>query len=101
MCKNKRLNQNKVFKGIATTGKSTMGWFYGFKLHIIINHKSDILTFTITQANTYDRTTLEIEHFSHKIFGKLFADKGYMGKELAQLLFVDGVQIITQVKNSM
>ena len=101
VCKNKRINQNKVFKGIATTGKSTMGWFYGFKLHIIINDKGEILTFTITQANTDDRTPLKTERFLDKIFGKLFADKGYIGKELAQLLFVDGVQIITQVKNNM
>jgi hypothetical protein len=101
VCKNKRISQNKVFKGIATTGKSTMGWFYGFKLHIIINDKGEILTFTITQANTDDRTPLKTERFLDKIFGKLFADKGYIGKELAQLLFVDGVQIITQVKNNM
>ena len=101
VCKNKRINQNKVFNGIATTGKSTMGWFYGFKLHIIINDKGEILTFTITQANTDDRTPLKTERFLDKIFGKLFADKGYIGKELAQLLFVDGVQIITQVKNNM
>jgi len=39
VCKNKRIKRNKVFKGIANTGKSTMGWFYGFKLHIIINDK--------------------------------------------------------------
>jgi len=101
VCKNKRINQHKVFKGIATTGKSTMDWFYGFKLHIIINDKGEILTFTITQANTDDRTPLKTERFLDKIFGKLFADKGYIGKELAQLLFVDGVQIITQVKNNM
>ena len=61
VCKNKRINQNKVFKGIATTGKSTMGWFYGFKLHIIINDKGEILTFTITQANTDDRTPFKTE----------------------------------------
>jgi hypothetical protein len=101
VCKNKRINQNKVFKGIATTGKSTMGWFHGFKLHIIINDKGEILTFTITQANVDDRTPLKTERFLDKIFGKLFADKGYIGKELAQLLFVDGVQMITQVKNNM
>ncbi|WP_298288819.1 IS982 family transposase [uncultured Lutibacter sp.] len=101
VCKNKRINQNKVFKDIATTGKSTMGWFHGFKLHIIINDKGEILTFTITQANVDDRAPLKTERFLDKIFGKLFADKGYIGKELAQLLFVDGVQMITQVKNNM
>ena len=101
VCKNKRIKRNKVFNGIATTGKSTMGWFYGFKLHIIINDKGEILNFTITQANQDDRTPLKNERFLDKIYGKLFADKGYIGKSLAELLFIDGVQLITQLKNNM
>ena len=63
VCKPKRIRNNKVFKGIATTGKSTMGWFHGFKLHIIINDKGEILNFTITQANIDDRTPLEKKSF--------------------------------------
>jgi hypothetical protein len=59
VCKNKRISRNKVFKGIATTGKSTMGWFYGFKLHLIINDKGELLNFVITQANVDDRSTLK------------------------------------------
>ncbi len=101
VCKNKRIKRNKVFKGIANTGKSTMGWFYGFKLHIVINDKGEILTFTITRASDDDRTPLKQERFLDKIFGKLFADKGYVGKDLAKLLFVDGVQLITNIKNNM
>jgi len=101
VCKNKRIKRNKVFKGIANTGKSTMGWFYGFKLHIIINDKGEILTFTITQASEDDRTPLKQERFLDKIFGKLFADKGYVGKDLAKLLFIDGIQMITHIKNNM
>ncbi len=101
VCKNKRINANKVFKGIANTGKSTVGWFYGFKLHIIINDKGEILNFTITQASADDREPLKQERFLDKIFGKLFADKGYIGKKLAQLLFVDGIQLITSIKNNM
>ena len=101
VCKNKRIKRNKVFKGIANTGKSTMGWFYGFKLHIVINDKGEILTFTITQASEDDRTPLKQGRFLDKIFGKLFADKGYLGKDLAKLLFVDGIQLITNIKNNM
>ena len=101
VCKSKRIPNNKVFKGIATTGKSTMGWFHGFKLHIIINDKGEILTFTITQANVDDRAPLKEERFLDKIYGKLFADKGYIGKELMQLLFVDGVHLITSIRNNM
>jgi len=101
VCKNKRIKRNKVFKGIANTGKSTMGWFYGFKLHIVINDKGEILTFTITQASEDDRTPLKQQRFLDKIFGKLFADKGYVGKDLAKLLFIDGIQLITNIKNNM
>ncbi|WP_166962398.1 IS982 family transposase [Yeosuana marina] len=101
VCKSKRIANNKVFKGIATTGKSTMGWFHGFKLHIVINDKGEILNFTITQANVDDRTPLKKKSFLDKIFGKLFADKGYIGKELMQMLFVDGVHVITSIKNNM
>ena len=101
VCKNKRIHNHKVFKGIATTGKSTMGWFHGFKLHIIINDKGEILNFTITQANVDDRQPLKQERFLDRIYGKLFADKGYIGKELMQMLFVDGVHLITSVRNNM
>ena len=81
VCKNKRIKRNKVFKGLAATGKSTVGWFYGFKLHII-NDKGEIISFCITQANVDDREPLKNEGFLRNVFGKLFADKGYIGKQL-------------------
>lgn len=63
VCKNKRISRNKVFKDIATTGKSTMGWFHGFKLHIVINDKGELLSFPVTQANVDDREPLKNEVF--------------------------------------
>jgi len=101
VCKPKRIKNNKVFKGIATTGKSTMGWFHGFKLHIVINDKGEILNFTITQANVDDRIPLKKKSFLNKIYGKLYADKGYIGKDLMQILFTDGLHLITHIKNNM
>ncbi|WP_397447926.1 IS982 family transposase [Polaribacter sp. R77954] len=101
VCKNKRIYTNKVFKGIANTRKSTMGWFDGFKLHIIINDKGEILNFTITQASEDDRNPLKKERFLDKIFGKIFADKGYIGKELSKILFIDGIELITNIRNNM
>jgi hypothetical protein len=100
-CKNKRIRNNKTFKGIATTGKSTMGWFYGFKLHLIINDKGEILNFVITQANVDDRAPLKNESFIKAIKGKLYADKGYVSKALTELLFIDGVHLITGIRNNM
>ncbi len=82
VCNKKRISKNQVFKDIATIGKSTMGWFYGFKLHIIVNDKGELLEFVITQANVDDRAPLKQENFLAKIFGKLYADKGYISKEL-------------------
>ena len=63
VCKNKRISRNKVFQVTATTGESTMGWFYGFKLHLIINHKGEILNFVFTQANVDDRGPLKNSKF--------------------------------------
>ena len=100
-CKNKRINQNKVFKDIATVGKSTMGWFYGFKLHIIVNDKGELLDFIITQANVDDRTPLKGDNFLKKIFGSLYADKGYISKELVSLLFDQGLHLVTGIKSNM
>lgn len=100
-CKNKRINQNKVFKGIANVGKSTMGWFYGFKLHIIVNDKGELLDFIITQANVDDRVPLKEDNFLKKIFGSLYADKGYISKELTALLFDQGLHLVTGIRNNM
>lgn len=101
VCGNKRIKRNKVFENQATTGKSTMGWFHGFKLHIIINDRGEILSFCVTQANVDDREPLKNEGFLQKIFGKLFGDKGYISDKLYQMLFVDGIQLITNIRNNM
>ncbi len=101
VCNNKRIKRNKVFKGIAAVGKSTMGWFYGFKLHIVINDKGEILNFAITQANVDDREPLKNEGFLKAVFGKLFADKGYISEKLAQILFVNDIHLITNIRDNM
>lgn len=101
VCNKKRIKRNKVFKDIAAVGKSTMGWFYGFKLHLIVNEKGDILNFVITQGNVDDRAPLNDSKFLSKIKGKLYGDKGYISAKLTQLLFVDGVQLITGIRDKM
>ena len=101
VCHNKRIKRNKVFKGIAEVGKSTMGWFYGFKLHIVIGDKGEILNFAITQANVDDREPLKKEGFLKAVFGKLFADKGYISEKLANILFVNDIHLVTSIRNNM
>ncbi|SHG78549.1 Transposase DDE domain-containing protein [Salegentibacter echinorum] len=101
VCKNKRIKVNKVFEGIATTGRSTMGWFHGFKLHLIVNDKGEILNFVLTQGNVDDRDPLKEGNILNEIFGKLYADKGYISKNLASMLFEDGLHLITGIRNNM
>jgi len=100
VCGNKRINRNKVFKGVAEVGKSTMGWFYGFKLHLVINDRGEILNFAVTQANVDDREPLKNESFLKPIFGKLFGDKGYISEKLAKILSGKGIQLVTSVINN-
>jgi hypothetical protein len=97
----RREHSNKVFKGTATKGKTSVGWFFGFKLHIIINDKGEILEFMLTQGNVDDRDPLKYKHFHDKIFGKLFGDKGYISSNLFDQLFVDGIHLVTKIKKNM
>ena len=78
-----------------------MGWFFGFKLHLICNERGELLSFMITPGDIDDRKPLDCKSFVEFIYGKLFADKGYIGKELFQRLFVDGIQMMTKLKNNM
>ena len=99
VCHNIRINRNKVFKDIAERGKSSMGWFYGFKLHIVVNECGDLLSFKVTKGNTNDR--VPVKELCRHLTGKLYADKGYIGKKLFEELWDDGVQLITNVRNNM
>lgn len=101
VCNNKRIKRNRVFKDIARLGKSTMGYFFGFKLHIVINDKGELLNFVITQGNVDDREPLKNKNFVNALKGKLFADKGYLSQELTNLLFIDGLHLITNIRNNM
>jgi len=101
VCHIKREYSHKTFKDLATKGKTSIGWFFGFKLHIVINDKGEILDFIITQANVDDREPLKNKRFHQKVFGKIFADKGYISKDLFENLFVDGIHLITKIKKNM
>ena len=101
VCHVKREKQHRVFKGIASKGKSTMGWFFGFKLHLIINDKGELLSFYLTKGNVDDRNIELMTTMTKQVFGKLFGDKGYISKALAELLFQDGIQLITKVRKNM
>ena len=99
VCKPKRMSRNKVFKNSARKAKSTIGWFFGFKLHLIVNEIGGLLAVKLTKANVDDRTPV-LDMVSN-IFGKLFGDKGYLSKELTVNLHKKGISLITGVKKNM
>lgn len=101
VCRNQRIHCHKVFKGIASRGSCSMGWFFGFKLHLICNDKGELLNFVFTPANTDDRDPLNYEHFMKNVTGKLVGDKGYISSRLFEKLFVDGIQLITKIRKNM
>ena len=101
VCRNQRIHIHKVFRGIAQRGKCSMGWFFGFKLHIVCNEKGELLNFMITPGDVDDRKPLEYKAFVEFLYGKLVADKGYISKRLFERLFVDGIQLVTKLKNNM
>jgi len=99
VCHNKRIKSHKVFKDIAKRGKTSMGWFYGFKLHIVINECGELLAWTVTPGNVDDRKPVRM--LSKNIFGKLYGDKGYISQDLFKDLFERGIELVTKVKKNM
>jgi hypothetical protein len=92
VCKNKRIHSHKVAKELAKRGKSTVGWFYGFKLHIICNQTGELECIKITPANVYDGHM--VKKIAKDIFGKIVADAGYLGvkSELETYDFISAVR---------
>lgn len=101
VCHNKRIHNHKVFSGIAKRGKNSMGWFFGFKLHLVVNDNGGIISFCITEANVDDRNEDVIDKLTDGLFGKLFGDKGYISQKLFNKLYSNGIQLITRLKKNM
>ena len=99
VCANPRISRNRTFKGLAAPGRSTMGWFFGFKLHVVMNHKGELMAIKITPGNTDDRTPLE--NLVAGLEGKLLADKGYISKDLFNRLWKQGLHLITGIRKNM
>ena len=99
VCHNRRIYRHKVFAGLAERGKTSMGWFFGFKLHLIVNDQGEILAFQLTPGNVDDRKP--VPKMSEKLFGKLFADRGYISKDLFQQLYNEGLMLITTIRKNM
>lgn len=101
VCHNRRISQNKVFKDIAQRGKDSVGWFYGFKLHLVINDHGEIINFTLTTGNVDDRNKNVFNQLSKNLFGKLFGDRGYVSKSLFDELLNNNIELIAKPRKNM
>jgi hypothetical protein len=102
VCQNLRIPRHKVFRGSAGRGQTSIGWFYGFKLHLIINDRGEILSCYVTAGNCDDRKPVAgMVKKARRMFGKLFGDKGYISKALTECLQLEEVQLVTGIKKTM
>ena len=101
VCDNKRIWKHRVFKGIATRGKSSMGWFFGLKLHLTVNERGEITSFFLTPGNVADNNRELMFKLTEEITGKLYADKGYISHDLFLSLLQKGVTLITGMRRNM
>ena len=99
VCHNRRIHSHRVFKKLAKRGKNSVGWFYGFKLHLIVNDRGELLAVKLTPANVDDREP--VPEMTRDLWGKLFGDKGYISQKLFDLLFDQSLQLITKIKKNM
>ena len=99
VCHIKREKQNKVFKNIAKKSNSTMGWYFGFKLHLVINNYGEIMSVNLTESTCDDRSVVQI--LTKNLLGKLIGDKGYIKSELFEDLFERGLELVTKIRKNM
>ncbi len=100
VCHNARIHQNRVFAGLAERGHTSTGWFFGFKLHLVVNDRGELLNALLTPGNVDDRRP--VPKLVRQLFGKLFGDKGYLSQKLADyLLETLNLQMITKLRRNM
>jgi len=99
VCHPKRSRRHKVFAGLARWGRNSLGWGYGFKLHLLINDVGDLLACRLTVANIDDR--VPVPALVAKVKGKVFGDRGYISQALFDTLFSHGIQLITKLRKDM
>ena len=99
VCHNRRIKRHPVFAGLAERGKNSVGWFYGFKLHVVVNDQGNLLAYALTPDNVDDRRP--VPQMAQGLFGKLIGDKGYLSQYLTETLLQHGIELITPIKRTM
>jgi hypothetical protein len=100
VCHNRRIHSNKVFKDIAKRGKTSTGWFFGLKIHLVINNLGEVVSFVITAGNVVDNAKEVLDKLLGFIYGKCFGDKGYISKYFEHF-YEQGVELITRIRKNM
>lgn len=109
VCHNRRIHSHKLaswrshgtFRGVAQRGKTSLGWFCGFKLHLIVNHHGDLVSVMLTPGNLDDRNLSLMQRLTQRLLGKLFGDRGHISGTLFKTLFQRGLQMVTRIKKHM
>lgn len=100
VCHNRRILSHRVFAGVAERGKTSVDWFYGFKLHLVINDEGELLRIHFTRGNVDDREP--VPQMMKQLWGVLYGDKGYLSAELTKILKLEqDVELITKLKKNM
>jgi hypothetical protein len=100
VCDNRRIHSHKVFQDCAKRGNSSTGWFYGFKLHSVINNFAHIINFLFTQGNIADNNQAVLKHMLTGLQGQCFADKSSLSS-LFEEFYLQGLQLVTKVRAKM
>jgi hypothetical protein len=95
----KRSKRHKPFDASAQYGKTSVGWFFGLKIHLVINHQGELIAFKITQGNRHDSAAAQ--SLLESLRGLAFGDKGYLGKKLFEILMTKGLKLITRKRKNM
>lgn len=99
VCKNQRIQRHKSLAKIASRGKSSMGWFYGCKLHIAMNQLGEIACSALSNGHVADIKM--VEHLVEGLEARLYADRGYISQELKSRLKIQGIDLITYHRKNM
>jgi hypothetical protein len=99
VCHTKRIARHKVFDGYATRGKCSMGWYFGFKLHLMVNDQGELLAFRVSPGEVDDRDP--VERMAEALWGHLYGDRGYISKVLHDALWANGLKLITLIRRNM
>jgi transposase len=100
VCHNRRILSHRVFNDLAARGKTSVDWFFGFKLHLVVNEQGDLLNVQITPGNVDDRKP--VSDLLQRLFGKVFADRGYVSQTLAKKLLQDlGIEFFAKPRRNV